>query len=144
MNWKRKDTIGGSSVKEKMTEQRFTKVWNGYELNAMIIRLDYGIQVVLTGGEKSHVGSVTVSDEEGCLHTVTIPGHKETILSEQWASNLGKAFGVPVVVTVGIHYEKLSQEGIQQILSVCNELFRDCLQWLLKFYSMNGSIEIKF
>ena len=50
-------------------------------------QLDYGYEVRIFGGQCSHVGSVTVSDEQGILQTITLPGHKENIITEQWAAS---------------------------------------------------------
>lgn len=88
---------------------------------------DEGIQVLVAGGDKSHVGAVTVIDSDGKKHTVTLPGHKETIIAEKWADAIFAAYKVPVVVTAGIHFDDITSEQISTVLKTTEELLDDLL-----------------
>lgn len=77
---------------------------------------DCGIQVLIAGGDKSHIGSVSVSDPEGNISTNLFEGHKDHYISQEWAGKIYEKYKVPVVVSVGIHYDNLDATGIQQIV----------------------------
>lgn len=89
-------------------------------------QLDYGYEVRIFGGQCSHVGSVTVSDEQGTLQTITLPGHKENIITEQWASEIQEIVKQPVTVMAGVHYDDLKKEQLQEVIQLLNKLLADC------------------
>lgn len=94
----------------------------GRELVCQWERLDDGLQVLLTGGDQSHVGAISVAESDGRVQTLTFPGHKDQYVSEPWATALAKLFECRTAVTCGIHYDNLSKEGIAQVLTACQDL----------------------
>ena len=94
----------------------------GKEIRAIIVFTDNGLNAIVAGGDKSHIGSVAIMDEQGNLTSTTFPHHKETIIAENWATSLYEKYKQPVVVSVGIHYDEITAEGIKQMISACEEL----------------------
>lgn len=88
---------------------------------ARILRLNYGIAVLITGGERSHIGAVACEGPEG-QDGFSLPGHREDVVCRQWASRLAKLIGKQVWVACGIHYDGLSQEGLEQVMQACGRL----------------------
>ena len=107
----------------ELTRQLF-----GAKITAQILCFDEGIHVSIYGGERPHIGAVTIGDQTGAARTTQFPGHKEAAVSEQWCGALLQRGFSPVVVEAGIHYDNLSKDGIQAVLACTNELLAECLR----------------
>ena len=70
-------------------------------------QLDYGHEIRILGGQRSHVGAVTVSDEQGDLQTIVLPGHKEDVITRKWAEQIWELVKQPVSVLAGVYYDNL-------------------------------------
>ena len=96
--------------------------------------------VVVTGGEKPHVGCVVVSRAHASsaqpdLRSVTssvlaAPPHREEALARPLAEALARTLGGTVVVAAGVHDEGLSHEGIAIYLRLGERLADELLQAL--------------
>lgn len=95
-------------------------------------QLDYGYEIRILGGHRSHVGSVTVADEQGTLQTITLPGHKEDVITRQWASQICEIVKQPVSVLAGVHYDDLKKEQLMEVIQILNKLLVDCKTELLR------------
>lgn len=88
------------------------------------VRLDYGLHVLVAGGERSHVGAVSGAGypEE---KTVSFGTHKEAAVTERWARALADFTGEPCMAAAGIHYDGAEPETIRKILAACEELLEE-------------------
>lgn len=100
-------------------ELRSSMTLRDQEIRNHILVTDNGIHVLLEGGDLGHIGAVSIC-YQGEVQTITIPGHKEAVISENWAKELEHAFKVPVVVEAGIHYDQISEEEIRMVLQLMN------------------------
>lgn len=100
----------------------------GRQIRARVHFLDHGINVLLTGGDRSHIGAVSGRIPGQDPVDIQLPGHEEGILARDWAEKLEAARGEPVWVECGIHYEKLSREGIAQVVKTCGEMLEEILK----------------
>jgi hypothetical protein len=88
-----------------------------------------GIIVLLTGGERPHVGAVVLSlprpsgavpGRLSCTSTVLpLLGHKDDLLARPLAEELAVACGQPVVVVAGVHVDEASEEDIARLVENC-------------------------
>ncbi len=92
---------------------------------ANAVYTDDGISVIVAGGDRSHIGAVSVVDSLGTQSTTTFPNHKETIIAEEWAKRIYGLFYQPVVVSAGVHYDNISEEGIGKVLSAAEALLKE-------------------
>lgn len=99
----------------------------GRKITARIHFLDEGINVLLTGGDKSHIGTVSGRVPGQDPADLELPGHREGVLAREWAGTLSKAWRTPVWVECGIHYENLDKEGISRVLEACGEMLEEIL-----------------
>ena len=83
---------------------------------------DNGINITIAGGDKSHIGAVSIADEAGNIDTTTFPNHKEGIIAEAWAKALHEKYNQPVVVSAGIHYDNITKDGIELVVNTCDSL----------------------
>lgn len=102
----------------------------GQEVTAWVLVLTQGIHVSLFGGDLPHIGAVSIIGLKGDVHTEQFPGHKEGIISDTWARGLSKSGYAPVVVEVGIHYDQLGQEGIEQVCQLAEHMLRKVIDGL--------------
>ncbi len=82
-----------------------------------VTRMDCGIEVLIAGGDLSHIGAVSIADPGGHIHTVIFEGHKDQLISEAWAEALYGVYQTPAVVSVGIHYDHIDAAGIGLVMT---------------------------
>ncbi len=96
--------------------------------------------VMVSGGEKPHVGAVAIGIPRSSLanpETVSatasvfaMVGHKEDDLARIMARELAAALKRNVVVTVGIHIDQISPEGIESIEESCRSILKRLIKQL--------------
>lgn len=93
-------------------------------------RVGEDIHVSIFGGDRSHIGAVSILSSSGEIRTVCFPSHRDDAISEVWAKALRDAGIKVAVVEAGIHYDDLSKAGISTVLETCNALLK---RFLLDF-----------
>lgn len=92
-----------------------------------VTRLDEGIHVLLTGGDKGHIGAVSVCDPDVQPETTTLPGHKEQYITIPWSQAIANAARQRCCVVCGIHYDNATQAEIKTIMTGTDRLLRQVL-----------------
>ncbi len=97
-----------------------------YDIKAHIRSIGEDLLVAISGGEKPHIGAVAVAQPRPSLKDPRVTsatasvfcyvGHKEDDLAKHAAEKLAASFNTRVVVTAGIHWDNLSEEGIQKVI----------------------------
>lgn len=88
------------------------------------------ILLVITGGE-AHIGAVsTAYPTEGSseVHTTAIPGHKEELLTADFALRASRWLNRTVTVVMGIHYDNLSRSEIEWVSELAERELEKFLQ----------------
>ena len=98
------------------------------EISISLIRTDCGIDVLIAGGDLPHIGAVSITDPDGQIDTKIFEGHKDQFISEVWAKALYEAYRIPVVVSVGIHYDNIDANGIQCVVDTMKKQLEDILK----------------
>lgn len=103
-----------------------------YEVEAHVRSIGRDLLVAVSGGEEPHIGAVAMAQPRPSLKeprrtsaTASVfcyPGHKEDDLAKHAAERLAAAFNTRVVVTAGIHWDNLSEEGIRKVVENCGVL----------------------
>jgi len=103
-----------------------------YQVHADAFAAGDDLVVIVSGGDKPHVGAVAVGIPRPSLEnpqavsaTVSVfamVGHKEDELARRLALMLTAALQRNTVVTVGIHVDNISPEGIRSIEQSCSSL----------------------
>ena len=89
-----------------------------------VCRTECGIQVLIAGGDRSHIGAVSIVDEKSNLISHVFEGHKDHVISDRWAVKL-----VPVVVSAGIHYDKITPDGIKTVIEEIEKLLEEVMAY---------------
>jgi hypothetical protein len=97
-----------------------------YDLEASVRLIGNDLLVAIWGGEKPHIGAVSVAQPRPSLKDPNITsatasvfcfvGHKEDELAKAASEILAAALNTQVVVTAGIHWDNMSKEGIQKVI----------------------------
>ena len=101
-------------------------------ITAEILCLEQGLHVSVYGGDFPHIGAVSIVDLNGVCKTEEFPEHRDSAISSRWARQLADAGFLPVVVEAGIHYDRLSEAGIQSVLTKTDALLCEIQAELLK------------
>ena len=96
-------------------------------ITCQVTELNGDISVLLFGGDKAHLGAVSLAG--GGMETVThsFPGHKEQHITAAWAEKIAAKTGKHVCVQGGIHYEGATEEMIREILALTDKMLEEIL-----------------
>ena len=100
-----------------------------YDIEAYIRVIGKDILVAIWGGERPHIGAIAVAqprpslkDPECISSTASVYcllGHKEDDLAKAASEVLAAALNTTVVVTAGIHWDNITEEGILKVIENC-------------------------
>lgn len=113
-----------------MRQFTITRSLMGADITAQVLVLDEGCHVSLFGGSHPHIGAISVVSPTGLMETTQFPGHKDSVVSDQWARALAKAGHCPCVVETGIHYDNLNRQEIDMVVSLTGEILNIILDVL--------------
>lgn len=111
---------------DEMNTRRFEIAVDGspQKLEAVCVECGADLIVVVGGGERYHCGALgltislpSIKDADKITHStyqIPVPGHKEEALAREGSLKLAQRLGRNVVMSVGIHEDNLSKEGIQR------------------------------
>lgn len=102
----------------------------GFPLTVELIRAGPDLQVSIRGGERPHIGSVTVAAQGNAgvaLRTWHGPGHRDDVIGDAFAQALARRTGGTVCVSCGIHYDNLSRAQIETVVEQARLLLDDVL-----------------
>ena len=102
------------------------------KVEAVCVEVGADLVVVIGGGVRYHCGAVGVSLSLPSLkeadkltqstYQVPVPGHKEEALAREGSRELARLLQRNVVMSVGIHEDDLSKEGIQRYMEAFSAL----------------------
>ena len=101
------------------------KSFLGYPLSVRVCPLGADYAVIISGGCRPHVGSVTAAYwENGAVRCETSvrQGHHDDVVSKRFAQELAQACQCSVSVNCGIHYDNLSKADLACVLAGTEEL----------------------
>jgi hypothetical protein len=113
-----------------------------YDLTASVRWIGPDLLVAIWGGEKPHIGAVAVAQPRPSLKdpgvtsatssVICYVGHKEDELVKAASEILAATLNTQVVVTAGIHWDKLDPQGIRKIIQNSEILVDKILEKCLK------------
>lgn len=98
---------------------------SGRSLQAEILFAGGDILILITGGNRPHIGSVALAfreDEKPRISALTIPPHREEALARRIAAAVSESCGKTVIVSAGIHEDDLDADGIKTYLSLAEQM----------------------
>jgi len=114
-------------MKKTFFEVKVKTETGSFDIEAGVRRIGDDLLVAIWGGEKPHIGAVSVAqsrpslkDPEAMSATASVicfPGHKEDELAKAVSEVLSAILNTRVVVTAGIHWDNISEDGIRKVIS---------------------------
>ena len=141
-----------SSVREGETmepSKQFVCGEGRFRITLEIKRLAEGLQALLTGGEKPHIGATVLAlprtslqdaESRSCdCYVLPVPGHKDDIIAKKCASDLCEATGEAVCVTAGVHVDNATKDDLEQLVRNCEAVTIDAARFLKDRYTVKNS-----
>lgn len=114
-------------IKETFLETKVKTTSGSFDIEAGIRRIGDDLLVAIWGGEKPHIGAVSVAQSRPSLKNpetksatasvICFPAHKEDELAKAVSEVLSAVLDTRVVVTAGIHWDNLSNDGIKKVIN---------------------------
>ena len=115
-----------------MKRLRLTQQKGAYKIQAEVLLVGSDLVVSIWGGSKPHVGAVALATPRPSLRdsavasstssVLTRLGHKEDEIVKKVSERVAAALNSVVVVSAGIHWDDISDEGIHTIDAICEAL----------------------
>ena len=110
-------------------------------LKLQVIGMGDDICLILTGGDRPHLGAVAVAQVRASLQSeeklsssvsnITILGHKEDEIARKVASIVAVTAHSNAVVCCGIHSDNMTQGEIKSTLGACQELLEEAINHIV-------------
>ena len=123
-----------------MERKTFSQGLLPYRVEAEVLFLGADLLVVLSGGDKPHIGSIAVAlprpslaDPAKISSTASVynfVGHKDQVIAQRVSEVLSAQLNRHVVVIAGFHVDNISTEGIAQVVENCDGLAQMILKEL--------------
>lgn len=120
------DKVKGQIMRMNSWQKEVTLL--GKKVQIFVCQTDCGVQLLIAGGDRSHIGSVSIADEQSNLVSHVFDGHRDNVIGDQWAKVLSQKWKVPVVVSVGIHYDSITPQEIQLVVETMTQLLHEIVQ----------------
>ena len=112
-----------------------------YDLEGCVRLIGRDLLFAIWGGDKPHIGAVSVARPRPSLKdpgntsatasVICLSGHKEDELAKAASEHLAATLNTNVVVTAGIHWDNIDEEGIRMVIKnskILVNLVLDCLK----------------
>lgn len=131
-------------------------VWEGHvgtgrcQVSLVLMDTGAGLNGLLTGGEKPHIGGVVLAvprpslSDAGTsadLFITPVPNHKDVEVATTVADQLARVCGYPVSLSAGIHSENLTLDELNLIRANCNQLAMKAVEALAILHGKQGNLD---
>ena len=103
-----------------------------FNVEAFVKEIGQDLLVAIWGGERHHIGAVAVAQSRPSLRdhrlrsatasVFTYPGHKDDIIAKEAAEMISSALDTNVIVTAGVHWDDIDEEGIKSVMANSRQL----------------------
>lgn len=97
----------------------------GREIRVHLLDTGDGVNVLIDGGDRAHIGAVAVARPGAETRVVAFPGHREDGICRTWAQKLSDTLGCPAVVSAGIHYDGVGRSEIRVIVDAMERTLKE-------------------
>lgn len=99
------------------------------KINAILFHIGGDLQIFLIGGD-IHLGAIALAENNQEIRFCSATNHKDFLPARKMAERVSQALGLRVGVICGIHFDKISQEEIEECLILCQRLTDDIIYTL--------------
>lgn len=106
---------------------------NRIEVNLTAFPMGKDLCVILTGGDRPHLGAITASSQSLDPKTIVFDTHKENFVTEMAAEILRKDYLENFVICCGIHLDNIDKTEIMDIMDLCRQMIIELCNKLKQF-----------
>ena len=119
----------------------FTREVLGQTIRFSVEKVGMDYNVIISGGDKAHIGSVSMAtpvqnletgQDSATVSTFVYLGHKDEYIGNIVAYEMCKRLRTNVVVCCGVHYDGLSKDEIEQVVVASERLMQEVLVAILE------------
>lgn len=104
---------------------KIERCYKNINIKLEAIFVGYDLCAVITGGDRPHVGAVSVYSKEDGIKTISLKNHKDYIIGEIFINSIKDSFNGNISVSCGIHIDNISKEQIEDVYECCNKVFQE-------------------
>ncbi|HOP48541.1 MAG TPA: hypothetical protein PK874_12850 [Desulfobacteraceae bacterium] len=119
-----------------------------FDIQANVRFIGNDLLVAIWGGEKPHIGAVSVAQPRPSLKdpksisstasVICLLGHKEDELAKAASEILSAALNTRVVVSAGIHWDNLDEKGIERVIENSRQIVDIIIDKILCEFASNS------
>ncbi|WP_297134131.1 prenylated flavin chaperone LpdD [Terrisporobacter sp.] len=94
-------------------------------LKAMYVGED--LLIVLSGGDRPHIGGLSYGGLEDKSNTISFKNHKDHILSDLLSKEISKIFKGNFLICSGVHLDNITKEEINQVKKLSEEILEEMI-----------------
>ncbi len=91
------------------------------------LTLGRDVCIIIDGGDKAHIGAVSLRAHECKTQTLCLKGHKEDVITARVAKNVHLELKCAVTCLCGIHIQNISKEEIDLVFLLVDELVKKAI-----------------
>ena len=95
---------------------------NRIEINLSAFSMGKDLCVILTGGDRPHLGAITASSQSLEPKTIVFDTHKENFVTEMSAEILRKDYLGNFAICCGIHLDNIDKTEITDVMDLCRQM----------------------
>ena len=104
----------------------------GRRVRIAVYETEDGINVLIEGGDKGHIGAVAIAGGGNVMESIVFPSHQEDVVCRHWAEKISTVYSGSVIVEAGIHYEGITKKQIQEVLEELEKELEKLVRKILK------------
>lgn len=97
-------------------------------LKAMFVGDD--LLVILSGGDRPHIGAVSYCETNDESYTKSFKFHKDYVLSDYFSKKIKDVFNNNFVVCAGVHLDNITKDEISQVELLSKELLDELILFI--------------
>lgn len=101
---------------------------NKIQIVLKAIKMGDDLCIIITGGDKPHLGSVTLGEIKEKENTLSLKGHKEHFITSIVYNKLRKYYKGNIVVCAGMHIDNITKNEIDDIMSIVDNLIDSLIE----------------
>ena len=102
--------------------RKFRKELGRIRIEAEIHYIGRDIVILLSGGERPHIGALACGNKKDGILSTVFPGHKDDVVINDMAERLKEMMEGTVCVVGGIHLDGITKEEIRDVKNMCEIL----------------------
>lgn len=116
---------------------QLSTTFNDHTISCIALKIGNDFNISIYGGDIPHIGAVALGNPINLPHNInkltstasllTVPGHKEDIITLNYAKLLAKKLNTTVTICCGIHIKNITPQDITDLTNVINKLIDDLL-----------------